>query len=95
MTKSYILNYLRTHKSELREKFGIIKIGLFGSYAKDKADKDSDIDFVVEIQKKDFFIREEMRIYFENIFKVPVDIGYLDSFRDFYKIKIDQDIIYA
>jgi len=40
MTKSYILNHLRTHKSELREKFGIIKIGLFGSYAKDKADQD-------------------------------------------------------
>ena len=35
-TKDEILNFLRELKPEL-ESFGIYKIGLFGSYAKDRA----------------------------------------------------------
>lgn len=95
MTKAYILDFLTTHKSELQTKFGLLKIGLFGSYAKDTASKDSDIDLAIETEKKDFFIREDLRVYLEEVFKTPVDIGYLDSFRDFYKTKIEKEIIYV
>ncbi|MBF0544819.1 MAG: nucleotidyltransferase domain-containing protein [Candidatus Riflebacteria bacterium] len=41
MTKVFILNYLREHNEELREKFGLVKIGLFGSYARDEQREDS------------------------------------------------------
>ena len=95
MTKTIILNFLREHKEELHEKFGLIKIGLFGSYAKDMADEDSDIDLAIVTEKKDFFLREDLRNFLENNFNIPVDIGYLDSFRDFYKTKIEKEIIYA
>jgi len=33
MTKTYILNFLKINRQELFEKFGVIKIGLFSSYA--------------------------------------------------------------
>lgn len=95
MTKEYILNYLKNHKQELKEKFGLIKIGLFGSYAKGTEHENSDIDFVIETEKKDFFIRDDMKIYLEDAFKVSVDIGYLSSFREFYKTKIEKEIIYV
>ena len=52
MTKSAILDYLRSHKIELNEKYGVSKIGLFGSYARDEADSESDIDIAVEIDKE-------------------------------------------
>lgn len=95
MTKAYILDFLQSHKSELHSKFGLIRIGLFGSYAKDSADEHSDIDLAIETEKKDFFLREELREYLENAFHTPVDIGYADSFRDFYKRKIANEIIYV
>jgi len=46
-TKDEILNFLRELKPEL-ESFGIYKVGLFGSYAKDSADAFSDIDIAIE-----------------------------------------------
>ena len=95
MTKAYILNFLKTHKDELHEKYGLVKIGLFGSYANGTATEKSDIDLVIVTEKKDFFIREDLKEFLENHFKLPVDVGYLDSFRDFYKRKIEKDIIYA
>jgi len=32
MDKNEIIQYLKKHQNELREMFGVIKIGLFGSY---------------------------------------------------------------
>jgi len=95
MTKTIILNFLRAHKEELHEKFGLTKIGLFGSYARDTADENSDIDLAIITEKKDFFIRDDLRDFLEENFNLPVDIGYLESFRDFYRSKIDKEIIYA
>ncbi|MFA7091695.1 MAG: nucleotidyltransferase domain-containing protein [Arcobacteraceae bacterium] len=95
MTKEDILNFLRTHKQELQNTFSLTKIGLFGSYAKDMAHENSDIDIVIESNKKDFFLREDLKEYLESNFKLPVDVGYLDSIRTYYKNKIEKDIIYV
>ena len=46
LTKEIILEYLSSIKEELNQD-GIVEIGLFGSYAKDKADLASDIDIVI------------------------------------------------
>lgn len=43
MTKIDILNFLTEHKKEIQERFGVEKIALFGSYAKDNANENSDI----------------------------------------------------
>jgi hypothetical protein len=95
MNKEYILDFLKTHKQELQHRFSLTKIGLFGSYAKDTATQNSDIDIVIESKKKDFFLREDLKEYLEANFKTPVDVGYLDSIREYYKTKIEQDIIYV
>jgi len=95
MTKEYILDFLTTHKKEIQDKFALTRIGLFGSYAKDNANQNSDIDIVIESTKKDFFLREDLKEYLEKSFNKNVDVGYLDSFRKYYKSKIEKDIIYA
>lgn len=95
MTKEYILSFLKEHKDELNRKFFVTKIGLFGSYAKDEATQLSDIDLAIVTTKKDFFLREDLREYLQSHFNTPVDIGYLDSFREFYKQKISKEILYA
>ncbi|WP_434637725.1 nucleotidyltransferase domain-containing protein [Sulfurimonas sp. NW7] len=47
MEKSQILSYLKNVKSEY-EKEGFVIKALFGSYSRDEADKNSDIDILVE-----------------------------------------------
>ena len=86
MTKLDILDFLKSHKNELQERYGLTEIGLFGSFAKDMVDEDSDIDIVIKSEKKDFFIREDLREYLENHLRQSLDIGYLDSFRDYSQI---------
>lgn len=95
MDKTIVLNFLRLHKEELALKYGVEKIGLFGSYAKDQQHDGSDIDLAILSNNKDFFVREDLREYLEKNFGVPVDVGYIDSFRSYYREQIDKEIIYA
>lgn len=54
MTKSDILIYLKNKKEELYKIYGITTLGLYGSYARDEASIDSDVD------KVDFISLESM-----------------------------------
>lgn len=82
LNKEIILAYLSTLKDELA-KDGIIKLGLFGSYAKDKADIASDIDIVI-CSSKEFLAKfkgfealiylDELRQKLMKEFKIQVDI---------------------
>ena len=50
LTKNDIVKRLQTHKPEI-EKFGIQKIGLFGSYVREQQNEESDIDILIEFEK--------------------------------------------
>ena len=95
MTKEYILDFLRENRELLEQKYNVTKIGLFGSYAKNSATQKSDIDIAILTTKKDFFIRDDLREFLESQFHLPVDVGYIDTFRDFYRSKIEKEIIYV
>jgi predicted nucleotidyltransferase len=45
--KTEILNKLKISKSDL-DKFGVIRIGLFGSVIKNESNNDSDVDILID-----------------------------------------------
>jgi len=51
MKREDILDFLSNNKKALN-KYGVKNIALFGSYVKDTANKNSDIDILVEFEKK-------------------------------------------
>ncbi len=69
-----IVTFLNEHKDELHSKFGVEKIGVFGSYAKDRENEKSDIDFFVKFSKKSFKNLTQLYSYFENVFHTKIDI---------------------
>lgn len=69
-TKAFILNTIRTHKAELF-KFGVLNIGLFGSYVRDEQSVQSDIDILIDFapEKENFDNYMAVYDYFERLFK--------------------------
>ena len=47
LTKNYIMEQLKSHKPEI-EKFGVNKIGLYGSYVREEFTSKSDIDILID-----------------------------------------------
>ena len=65
MANKEILKVLREEKPYLLEKFGVLSIGLFGSYAKGTERPDSDIDLLVEFKEPRFDLLAGLQIYLE------------------------------
>ena len=76
-TKSQILSFLTNNRKYLRDNFHVIKIGIFGSFARGDQEIGSDIDFVVEFENNTenlFEIKQSLREYLRSEFKTDVDI---------------------
>ena len=96
MTKADILDFLKKHKEQLANTYSVEKIGLFGSYAKDEATDDSDIDFYVVFKNKTLDNITGLWLYLEAVFKKKVDLlHYHPRIRDGLKKQIESDILYA
>jgi len=51
MPRADVLRNLREHRDELRERFGVHSLALFGSVARDDAGESSDVDLLVEFDR--------------------------------------------
>jgi len=96
MTKTEIINFLSSNKEYMHNEFGVDKIGLFGSYSRNEATSESDIDIAVEINAKNSFRSFfSLKYFLENAFKNSVDLGIESSLKPIAKTTILKDIIYV
>lgn len=87
---------LRNYFSVKAEDYGIVKIGIFGSVARNEQTEDSDVDVCVEIKKPDLFILVHIKDDLQNLFGKPVDIVRLrDNMNPVLLKQIQRDGIYA
>ena len=88
ISKAYILSKLKELKPELREKYAVRKIGLFGPFSDDSYTDDSDIDIIVELEKPigwKFFTLEN---YLEEIFGRKIDLVTKNALKEQIKDRI-------
>ena len=75
MNRSETLQLLTDHKSVLADRFGVVKLALFGSTARGAAKLDSDVDILVSFDgpatSKRYF---GVQFYLEDLLGRPVDL---------------------
>ncbi len=95
MRRKEALKLLREHKQEFGERYGIIKLGIFGSVAKDQAVDSSDVDVVVEMAP-DMFARANLKEELETILGAKVDVvRYWQRMNHHLKNRIDGEACYV
>ena len=92
-----LIGYLRTRKPFLRERFGVTRIGVFGSFARGDHTVQSDIDLVVEIDKskKNIPTFFQLRRLLEKELSRQVDLGFENSLKPVVRESVKGKIIYA
>ena len=71
----YFIWILRQHLPELREKYSVSYLGIFGSYIRGEQTKDSDLDVLVQFDKKPGLLRYmELENYLSDLLGVQVDL---------------------
>ena len=96
LTKNEILDLIKTEKSFLKENFGVLTIGFFGSYARDQQSPESDIDFLVEFAERRFDWLAGLNIYMEKKLNRKVEITRKRTLEKSKFLKrIEKEIIYV
>ena len=96
MKRDDIILSLRRFKETNQQKYNIIRIGLFGSGARDNMREQSDIDVVVELETQDFFDLIGIKLDLEEQLSQEVDIvSYREKMNEFLKRRIDKEAVYV
>lgn len=95
MSKDEILIKLREIKPILQRDYAVKEIGLFGSFADDSYDEDSDIDLIVELEKPIGWKFFTLEIYLEKIFKRKIDLVTKNAIKDQIRESVFKNINYA
>lgn len=90
-TKQEYIDILRTHSSELQQRFGITSMSLFGSVARNQHNENSDVDLFVDMPPKAYTICAAAD-YLEEILGCGVDlIRRHSNMRPFFLNQIQKD----
>jgi predicted nucleotidyltransferase len=96
MTKEEIVAILALHKEELFEKYALSKMALFGSFARNEANEQSDIDLSVETSNVDPYVLVHLKEELCDKLKRPIDlIRFRESMNPYLKQSILKDAIYV
>ena len=95
-TREKILKVLKTEFPYLNEKYGVSKIGLFGSHSRREAKKDSDIDLLVEFERPiGFFKFIELEDYLMGKLGAKVELVTDDALKPLIRPRVMADIVYV
>ena len=94
LSKIEIEQTLRNHEDTLR-RYSVKWLGLFGSYVKEAARDDSDIDLLVDFEKLSFDNYMGLRIFLEDLFDKKIDLVISNSVKPRLKPRIEKEVEYV
>ena len=91
-----IISILEEHSEEIKG-FGIKSIGIFGSFARNEADKGSDIDILIEFEpeKKSFDNYMDLKFFLEGLFGIEADLVISSAVKPDLRSEILESVQYA
>jgi predicted nucleotidyltransferase len=93
-TREAVLQQLEDNRETIRG-FGVKRLGLFGSVARGEATVGSDLDFLVELEKKTFDAYMDLKDFLEELFGCKVDLVMKDALKPRLREPILKETIYA
>ena len=97
ISRKHILDLLQAHRDELHERFGISRLALFGSVARDEATPQSDVDLLVEYDRPAGFLHlSRTKRFLESILALEhVDVVTFNGMRPSIQEKVMMEAIHV
>lgn len=94
LSKQLILHELNERADEVRRRFQVNQLGLFGSYAREQANAESDIDILVDFITPSFDNYMNLKFYLEDLFSQKIDLVTTGALKPRIKPYILQEVQY-
>jgi len=89
-----ILATLAENRGAIR-RFGVRALELFGSCARGESSSSSDLDFLVEFEKKSFDAYMDLKAFLEGLFGREVDLVIADALKPRLRDAVLQEAVHA
>ena len=94
MTRSGIVKLLSDHLGEIRERYGVSHLALFGSAARDELRPDSDVDVLVEFDGRATFKGYfDLKDYLEELLGRRVDLVTDRGLKPRARTEVEKDLV--
>ena len=94
MTRQAVLEKLESNIGDIRRQFSVKALGLFGSVARDEAERQSDVDVLVEFtEKSSFDLFMDLKFYLEELLGAGVDLVTDKALRPQIRESIEKELI--
>jgi uncharacterized protein len=95
MTRNEALSILKRLKPELQARYGVERVGIFGSIVREESREGSDVDVVVDMPP-DLFAMVHLKEQLEKAFQAQVDlVRYRKQMNAFLKQRIENEAEYV
>lgn len=90
------ISVIRQNSAKIMNDFGIKRLCIFGSIARNEQTEQSDLDVCVETRTPNPFLLADLKAYLEQLFNCPVDVVRIHKNMDpFFKSRIEKEGVYA
>ena len=87
---------LKAFKEQQADKYHLLALGYFGSYARNEATEDSDVDIVFESDAPNLFSASSMRLDLEELLGRPVGVVQLEGLSNArFKARVEKEAVYV
>jgi uncharacterized protein len=94
--RDQVLRVLARFQARRKTEYGIVRLGVFGSVARDRATEASDVDIVVELDQPDLLLLVGVKQELEELLNLPTDIvRYREGMNPNLKRRIEEEAIYV
>jgi predicted nucleotidyltransferase len=90
-----VIRVIREKQSELAGRFAVLRIGVFGSFARGTASSESDVDILVDFKEPTFDNYMDLKFYLEEILDHSVDLVIHDTIKPRLKPIIEKEVVYV
>jgi len=90
-----ILDQIAAVRQELKDRYSVTRIGIFGSAARGEIRPDSDVDILVELAEPTFDHYMDLKFRLEDVLNRPVDLVMEETVKPCLKPIIAKEVLYA
>ncbi len=89
------IDILKKNAKDIKARFAVKRIGLFGSFARSEQKASSDIDILVEFEKPTFRNFMDLSFYLEDLFGREVDLVTVKGLHPRIRPYVEKDVIWS
>ena len=96
MNRERVLSLLTKRRAEIVHRFGVKKLGVFGSAARNDMRSDSDVDILVGFREAATFDNYmDLKVYLESLLGTNVDLVTEEALKPRMRLIIEKDLVHV